>query len=66
MNEDTAKGTLDKLTGKVKETVGHLTGNEELEAKGKLEQAKGAAQKTVGHVKDAGSEVGRSVGDAIR
>ena len=61
MNEDTAKGTLEKLTGKVKETVGHITGNAELEAEGKLEQAKGAAQTTLGHAKDAGKELGHSV-----
>ncbi len=64
MNEDTAKGTLDKLTGKVKETIGHLTGNEALEAEGKLDQAKGSAQSTVGHVKDAGKQIGETIDKA--
>ena len=64
MNEDTAKGTLEKLTGKVKETVGRVTGNPELEAEGKLDQAKGAVQSTVGHAKDAGKELGHSIDKA--
>ena len=64
MNEDTAKGTLDKLAGKVKETVGHLTGNEALENEGKLDQVKGSAQTTVGHVKDAGKQIGESIDKA--
>ena len=66
MNEDTAKGTLDKLVGKVKETVGHLTGDEKLENAGRLDQAKGSVEKTAGHAKDAGNEVAQSVGKAIR
>ena len=64
MNEDTAKGNLEKLTGIVKETVGHITGNESLEAEGKLDQAKGAAQATVGKAKDAGKELGHSIDKA--
>ena len=64
MNEDTVKGTLEELTGKVKETVGHVTGNHELEAEGKLDQAKGAVQSTVGHAKDAGKELGHSIDKA--
>ena len=64
MNEDTAKGTLEKLAGKIKETVGHVTGNAELENQGKLDQAKGAAEKTLGHAKDAGKELGRSIDKA--
>ena len=66
MNEEIAKGTLDKITGAIKETVGHITGDTELEAKGKLEQAKGAAEKTVGHAKDAGEEIVGGVGKVIR
>ena len=66
MNEDTAKGTLDKLTGKVKETVGHLTGNEALENEGKLDQVKGAAQTTFGHAKDAGKDLGDSIKNATK
>ena len=66
MNEDTAKGTLEKLAGKVKETVGHLTGNEALENEGKLDQLKGSAQSTFGHLKDAGKQIGDRVNKATK
>ena len=65
MNEDTAKGSLEKITGKLKETVGKVIGNDELEAEGKLDQAKGAAEKGLGHAKDAGGEIADGVGKAI-
>jgi uncharacterized protein YjbJ (UPF0337 family) len=61
MNTDNLKGNLDKLTGKVKEAVGNVTGNPELEAEGKLQQVKGAAQDSLGHAKDAGESLGESV-----
>lgn len=56
MNENTAEGTLDKLTGKIKEAVGHLTGNHEMEAEGKLDQVKGSAQKTAGDAQDVAED----------
>lgn len=65
MNDTTAKGTLDKVTGKLKEVVGNLTGDNELEDKGKLEQAKGSAEQGLGHAKDAGHAIGKSVDKAI-
>lgn len=61
MNTDNTKGNLDKLTGKIKETVGSATGNTELEAEGKLQQVKGSAQDSLGHAKDAGHHLGESV-----
>jgi uncharacterized protein YjbJ (UPF0337 family) len=61
MNEDIVKGNLDKLTGKIKETVGQLTNDKELETKGKLDQVKGSAQEAVGRVKDAGKKVGETI-----
>ena len=66
MNEDIAKGTFDKLAGKVKEAVGHLTGNEELETEGKLDQVKGSAQTTVGKVKDTGKQIGETIDKATK
>lgn len=34
-------GTSDKINGKIKQVVGIVTNDKELEAKGKLEEAKG-------------------------
>lgn len=40
-----AEGTLHKLKGKVKETVGKIVGNPDLKAKGKKEKMQGKIQK---------------------
>ncbi len=46
--QDTMKGKLDKMGGKVQEKVGELTGNRSMEAKGKAQQMKGGAQAGLG------------------
>jgi uncharacterized protein YjbJ (UPF0337 family) len=54
---DKASNKAQDLKGKVKETVGSATGNEDLRTKGKTDQTK-AALKDVGEkVKDAGSNL---------
>lgn len=70
---DKAKGHGEQIIGKVKQKVGHLIGDEELEAKGaaqraegKKDQIKGEIKETIEDVKDhvkAGVEVVR---DKIR
>ena len=52
MDEDRSAGTGKKITGKIKETVGKMTGNEKMEAEGKADQVKGGVQNTVGEAKD--------------
>jgi uncharacterized protein YjbJ (UPF0337 family) len=52
VNTDNIKGNLEKLGGKLKETVGDLTGNEKLKNEGKLDQIKGTAHDALGTVKD--------------
>jgi uncharacterized protein YjbJ (UPF0337 family) len=55
--QDKASNKLQDVKGKVKETVGRATGDEDLENKGKTDQVK-ASLKDVGEkVKDAASEV---------
>jgi uncharacterized protein YjbJ (UPF0337 family) len=49
-NEDKAKNKGEQVKGKVKETVGKATGNENLEAEGKADQVSG-------NLKDAGEKV---------
>jgi uncharacterized protein YjbJ (UPF0337 family) len=48
--EDKANNKGEQLKGKVKEGVGHATGNEDLEAEGKADQISG-------NLKDAGEKV---------
>lgn len=51
--DDKIKNAAEKAVGKVKETVGQVTGNEELKAEGKAEQT-GAKLKDAGeNLKDA-------------
>lgn len=64
MNEDTTKGTLGKIAGKLKENIGSLIHDEDLKNEGKLDQVKGSAQESLGHAKDAGRAVGEGLGKA--
>lgn len=50
---DKAKNAAQDVAGKVKETVGDATNNEELEARGKADQAEASVKKTGEGVKDA-------------
>jgi uncharacterized protein YjbJ (UPF0337 family) len=45
-------GALDKAKGAIKEGLGKVTGNENLEAEGAADKAKGAAETAVGKTKD--------------
>ncbi|MCA1795480.1 MAG: CsbD family protein [Desulfobacteraceae bacterium] len=49
---ENAEGTLHKVKGKIKETVGKLVGNSDLETKGKIEKIQGKIQKKRGRLKD--------------
>jgi uncharacterized protein YjbJ (UPF0337 family) len=49
--KDKIKGETDEITGKVKEGLGRLTGNRDLEDEGKDDQLKGAVQKKIGEIK---------------
>jgi len=44
-------GEAEKSKGKVKEVVGILTGNKELESEGKTDRRAGEAKEKIGHVK---------------
>jgi uncharacterized protein YjbJ (UPF0337 family) len=50
-NRDKAEGTFHKVKGKIKEEVGQLTDNPELEAEGVVEKKAGEVQKKIGDVK---------------
>lgn len=53
MDKEHVKGTVDKAKGAVKETVGKMTGDRQMQAEGQFDKAKGEARKAVGDVKDA-------------
>jgi uncharacterized protein YjbJ (UPF0337 family) len=52
-DHDRVEGSGRQLSGKVKEGVGHLTGDEKLKAEGKGDQVAGKVQNAIGGVKDA-------------
>lgn len=49
--KDKLKGLADKIKGNVKEGLGSLSGNRELEEEGKSDELKGAAREKVGEIK---------------
>ena len=49
---DKIEGETDTIKGTVKEGLGKLTGNRDLEAEGKDDQLKGAVKKKVGEIKE--------------
>lgn len=53
MHKDEAKGVGKQAAGAVKDAVGGLTGNTQLQAEGKADKAEGKVQQKVGEVKDA-------------
>ncbi len=48
-----AKATWNETKGKVKEEIGHATGNEKLAGEGVADQIKGKIHRGIGNVKDA-------------
>ena len=52
-DEDRTRGAAKDVGGKIKEGIGKLTGDPQLESEGQFDQAKGKAQKAWGDLKDA-------------
>ncbi len=53
MNKNTVDGNLKQVKGSVKEALGKVVGNENLEAKGAAEKVAGKAQESLGKTQDA-------------
>lgn len=51
MNKDQSHGAAKNIKGRIKESVGVLTGNKAEEAEGSADRAKGAVQKAFGDLK---------------
>ena len=54
---DKTKHAADEAAGKVKETTGKVTGNEDLEAKGHAQQAEADVKQAGDNAKDAAKDV---------
>ena len=54
---DKIKHAADEAVGKVKETTGKVTGNEDLEARGQAEQAAASVKQTGDKAVDAAKDV---------
>jgi len=52
-NKNQVEGEFDQAKGKVKQTVGDVTDNEQMQAEGVFDRAKGAVKEGVGNVQEA-------------
>ncbi|GAA0053777.1 UNVERIFIED_CONTAM: CsbD family protein [Streptococcus canis] len=53
MSEEKFNAKRDQVSGKIKETVGHLTDDKSLEAEGKAEHTKGKIAEVIDEAKDS-------------
>ena len=56
-----SSGTIDKVTGKVKEVAGQVTGDKRLESEGKADQVKGSVKNATDNVTESAKGVRDSV-----
>jgi len=64
-NKDEFEGKWEQVKGKVKDKVGEVTGDDDLEAEGEVQHAEGETQETWGKFKRGVGETIDAVGDAI-
>ena len=64
-NNDEVEGKWEQAKGTVKDKVGEVTGDRDLEAEGEVQNAEGEAQEGWGSVKRGVSNVVEDVADAI-
>lgn len=60
-DEQHGEALLDKVTGKVKETLGKITGDHSTEAEGKIDQAKGGVREGVANIRDKMDDKNKNV-----
>ena len=54
---DRTEGMFDQGKGKVKQGVGDLTGNEQMQGEGEIDELKGKGEQTWGDIKDAAGDL---------
>jgi uncharacterized protein YjbJ (UPF0337 family) len=57
MDKDRVEGAAKQAKGKIKETVGKVTGDSKTQAEGAADKAEGKVQNTVGGIKDKAREL---------
>ncbi len=65
-NKDEAEGKWEQVKGTVKDKVGEVTGDRDLEAEGKAQNAEGETQETWGKAKRGVGETVDAIGDAVK
>ncbi len=65
-NNDEVEGKAENIGGKIKEGIGNLTGDRNLEAEGEADQAEGQTQETWGKFKRGVGDTIDAVGDAVK
>ena len=61
-NQDRSQGQWDQTVGSIKETVGNLTGNENLKQQGREQNLQGQGQEAKGQL----SDLGKGIGDRVQ
>lgn len=64
-NKDEAQGKWEQVKGTIKDKVGEVTGDRDLEAEGEVQSAEGETQETWGKFKRGVSDAVDSVGETI-
>jgi uncharacterized protein YjbJ (UPF0337 family) len=52
MDKDRIRGSYDQAKGKIKETVGEVTGDQKMKQEGKADQVSGKVENAIGSAKD--------------
>ena len=66
MNQDQIEGATTDVTGKVKETLGSVTGDKQTETAGLADQISGKVQKTFGDTKETVAQTAAPLADKAR
>ena len=53
MDKNRVEGAVDQAKGSIKEAIGKVTGNDQLQAEGVADKVAGKAKSTLGEAKDA-------------
>jgi uncharacterized protein YjbJ (UPF0337 family) len=66
LNKDEIKGKGKRIKGRIKDKVGEITGNRELEAEGEAERIEGAAQEGVGRARRKAHEIRKKIEHQVK
>lgn len=64
--DDKVRGNANEGVGNAKQVIGHVTGDEQLQAEGKGQEVKGEAQQALGNAKEAIGNLLENAGNALK